>query len=773
MDGNKNGHDEFPISYSRYRQGSMIKGQWIWQAEDGPANTWMCFRKKLGCSTVPTTARARIAVDSKYWLWINGKLAVFEGGLNRGPAPDSGYYDNVDVREFLEKGNNTLAILVWYWGNGGRNSLDSGKGGLLFQIDSDGFCLYSDIRWKIRVHPAYYQTGEPNPANLYAGHNIGYNAQNVIEDWTQPGYDDSGWEYAVGKGTYPCSPWNELIERPIPFWKNHGLRDYINLALPRMSDGNIVVAGLPYAAHITPYLKIEAAVAGLKIDIRTDRYETNGGPGDNLSIYKGHRAEYITREGLQEFEAIDWLFGESVLYSIPSGVKALDLKFRETGYNADLVGLFHCSDDFYNKLYEKAKRTLYICMRDNFMDCPDRERGQWIGDVSSQVPQVFYSLSREADHLILKAIRDFIRFRKGDILQGNVPGVYSSELPSQSLNAIGAKGMILSYFMNTGDFTALDESYTAIKRYLGLWDFNDDGLIGARRGDWDWFDHGEFIDIIVLRNAWYYLALKGARVMAELTQNRQDIDVYQTQMERISESFNQILWKGDGYHSGEIIDDRANAMAVLAGLADKKKWPVIESILKTVRNATPYMEGYVLEALFTMGFESAAMQRMKDRYSDLAANSNTTLWEDFFILGTRNHAWSGGPLSLLIKYIAGVETETPGYSQYHVLPRLGNLTYVDTMIPSIKGNINISVHKSDNHFILILSSPKNTSAIVGIPRYIGGLAAKSITVIKMNGERIWAEGKYCSNAKCIAWSGEDEEFYRFIVEAGVYSFTAT
>ena len=48
----------------------------------GQANLWTCFRKSFRLTMRPATATARIAVDSKYWLWVNGKLAIFEGGLS-------------------------------------------------------------------------------------------------------------------------------------------------------------------------------------------------------------------------------------------------------------------------------------------------------------------------------------------------------------------------------------------------------------------------------------------------------------------------------------------------------------------------------------------------------------------------------------------------------------------------------------------------------------------------------------------------------------------
>ena len=70
---------------------------------------------------------------------------------------------------------------------------------------------------------------------------------------------------------------------------------------------------------------------------------------------------------------------------------------------------FVTEDPLFNTLMEKSIRTLYVCMRNNFMDCPDRERGQWIGDVSVQVPQVFFVFDNEAKKLLKKAVSDFSR----------------------------------------------------------------------------------------------------------------------------------------------------------------------------------------------------------------------------------------------------------------------------------------------------------------------------------------------------------------------------
>jgi alpha-L-rhamnosidase len=74
-------------------------------------NSWIAFHKTFDVVEVPKNALAKIAVDSKYWLWINGEMVVFEGQLKRGPTPDDTYYDEIDIAPYLVSGENSLAVL--------------------------------------------------------------------------------------------------------------------------------------------------------------------------------------------------------------------------------------------------------------------------------------------------------------------------------------------------------------------------------------------------------------------------------------------------------------------------------------------------------------------------------------------------------------------------------------------------------------------------------------------------------------------------------------
>jgi alpha-L-rhamnosidase len=316
---------------------SQWAANWIWQSADGPQNTWMCFRKTVTLASSPSAAYARIAADSKYWLWINGKLVIFEGQLKRNPDPRNTYYDSVNLSSYLTSGSNTIAAQVWYWGKEGFGHHSSGKGGFLFDADFGGAAVRSDNTWKAKVQSAYQNSttgGQPN--SRLSEFNVRFDARNDnISGWQQPEYDDANWSAATAKGVPPAAPWNTLIKRPFPQFKTGSLTNYTNAAsLPAAGNGGSIDAKLPYDAHVSAYLRISAPTAGQLINIQTDMYDSMYLFGDGPCL----RAEYITKAGTQEFEVLMWISGNMVRYTIPAGITIESLQYREIGYPADGTG---------------------------------------------------------------------------------------------------------------------------------------------------------------------------------------------------------------------------------------------------------------------------------------------------------------------------------------------------------------------------------------------------------------------------------------------------
>ena len=118
-------------------------------------NTWLNYRYTADLPALPSSVVARIGADSKYWLWVNGRLVVFEGGLKRGPNPQDTYYDEVELAPYLVKGKNTIAVLLWYFGKPSFSHNDSGKAGLIFDCQTADFDILSDETWKCETNAAY------------------------------------------------------------------------------------------------------------------------------------------------------------------------------------------------------------------------------------------------------------------------------------------------------------------------------------------------------------------------------------------------------------------------------------------------------------------------------------------------------------------------------------------------------------------------------------------------------------------------------------------
>ena len=120
--------------------------KWIWSTDSTSMHNWLCMRKTVELEEVPETAEARISIDSRYWLWINGEMVVYEGGVKRGPNVEDSYFDTVDIAPYLQVGENTIAVLGWYFGNDSDyySYNSSGKAGFVFEADLGEVKVISD-----------------------------------------------------------------------------------------------------------------------------------------------------------------------------------------------------------------------------------------------------------------------------------------------------------------------------------------------------------------------------------------------------------------------------------------------------------------------------------------------------------------------------------------------------------------------------------------------------------------------------------------------------
>ncbi len=708
--------------------------KWIWDKENlTEKNVWMSFNKKISLDKAPDELVAHISADSKYWLYINGENVVFEGSVKRGPDKNGGYYDSIDIAPYLQKGENSICALVWFWDNETSYSYcSSGQGGFIFEAVGEDISIISDKTWKVKRNSAFVDSPLYPPNYRLPEYSIYFDAREDMADWLNEEYDFLSWENATeyalgGEGAY-----GKLVPRGIPFLKDYGLKNYENSKdyesyTVTKAFGEKITVDIPYNAQLTPYLKI-IAPAGKKIRITTEN-----------TLIGAVSTTYITKEGEQEFEALGWFNGENITYKIPKDVTVVSLKYRETGYDSSFSGDFKCDDEFMNSLWQKSLRTLYVTMRDNFMDCPDRERAQWWGDVTSEMIMTMYSMDSNSYLLYQKGVEAMLsHIDDTKVLQTVVPisGDYF-ELPVQQLAGIVG---FLTYYEYTGDKAFIEKVYDASLDYLKLWKMGENNLVVHRGGSWDWPDWGNKADMTAIENAWIYYSLSATEKMAELLGENEDISFITERKDTIEKGY-KALWTEEGFKSEDVKnpDDRANALAVLAGLADKEQYSTIKNVLVTTKNSSPYMEYYVLEALCKMGEYEAAYDRIKDRYEGMMYEDYSTLWEFWDEWqGTKNHAWSGGPLVIMSKHFAGITPLKAGYKKVEIQPQYTLSDSMNCTVPSVKGLITLNYEKGDGNYAIDLTLPKGIKAVLYVPEN---------AVVNINSEACYQNGEYVNGNK--------------------------
>ena len=743
------------------------KAEYIWpedqtQLVTPDMNTWSCFRKEFVIENKKDIENciARIAVDSKYWLYINDEIVIREGGLKRGEKPDSIYYDEVDISKYLKKGENTISILVWHFGITGFSHIDSTKGALLFQVQIGDNTIKSDSSWKSIKHPAYLKDLEGTNGRL-SETSIYYDSNLEIENWYKTDFNDESWDNACVQGKPGDMPWGELVLREIPQFLFSEIKEYENFEKYKnyvTEKDELLVMELPYNMQLTPYLKIEAE-KNQKIYISLD--ENYGEEGKN------QRTIYITKNGVQEFESLAWVNGDKIYYYIPKGIKILSLGYRHTGYDTTLSGKFESDNEMFNKLWNMANKTLYINMRDNYMDCPDRERAMWIGDNSVSMQEAMYGLDTKANLLYEKSVKTQIGWRYDKILMSVIPPAKANmHLPVQSLIGVNA---MYDYYLYNGNKDFLQYMYPYAKDYLNVWAISETtGLAEILNYDclWRWGDSSDTSDYFAIENAAYYFALDSIYKMAVELGNETEITEMKTRVDNFAKAYNEKYWDGTGYKDKDYkeyegYDVRANALAVISGLASEDKYDAISKILVENTDNSTFMEKYVLEALCLIGKTKEAQKRIENRYSIMVNDEETTtLWEYWEKdTGTTNHAWAGGPLIIMSKYFAGISPEKPGYDVISIKPDFGNLTEIKSVVNTNHGRVELNASKKEE-LILKVNVPKET--IIAVEKI------SENPIIKSGFKTIYENGNNVNTSK-IEFSHEDEKYIYFNIVAGKYT----
>lgn len=478
----------------------MKDSNWIWTpqwtAEDKEIPRIVLFRKTAELFAEPKKGSIRISADTRYKLYINGRLV--ETGPSRGDH-QIWFYDEIDILPYLKKGKNVIGVSVLRYpedpaaGNHGmfRTSVPGlYVTGAAQDMEDNISDLSADASWRCRKDElvSFYREEERFAPLVIHEHAEG---SRELFGWRECEYGEEGWLQAKAyiRKLVPeaVSPGN-LKPRNIPFLyrKKRRLEGVMDLRASSFTENDWMgfingEKSLTIPAHTEETVVLDAGVektgyirlalsggSGARADLLySEAYVQEGFVGpehipvkkDRTDKINGHLQGYEdyyraggfgTAENNEVYEPYWFRTFRFIRLRIrteeePLTVHSLD--YEETGYPLEVSTEVETSDESLKKIWEISERTLRLCMHETYEDCPFYEQLQYIMDSRTQILYT-YAVSGD-DRLARKCLDDLRRSQRYDgLLNCNYPNCNPNIIPGFSIYYIL---MLYDHMMYFGD----------------------------------------------------------------------------------------------------------------------------------------------------------------------------------------------------------------------------------------------------------------------------------------------------------------------------------
>ncbi len=608
--------------------------KWIWVSNEHGDNTKKCdrviFRRTFSLEKVPKSATVFACARDTFSMYVNGKPVAL--GI-RGCA---GY----DVAKHLAKGDNVLGFECLYYGNEANNYRPPATSGFIAACPE--LQIFSDASFSA-YRPYSQDAGEPRPSGRFFG----------FDSYTDGGRGELGGVFSPEYGSTLFAPATELAaggELPEAAPVNCEYEGIIKVKkMSKTTEGvtNTFVCDAGGEKIFYPVLEL-SAMGTEKVEIRSNRYGAPNSWGES-GVLNGVRGIYVCRNGVQKYTSPLPLSGSELIIIAPATVTLKTVDLHVVSYPARRV-LELSGNPSVKKLIDKCDNTMRACMDGGMLDNSDRDRGCNLFALSNFVRSALCmyddSVLPLINHAIIKATEN-----EGDVFLDNACSPFENENPVSSLLFCSRLGALAAYYDRTADVELIKRLHGKISGYLQLWEFEEARLVP--RGEVLKTDAGYNVDEELIETCLYYSA---AKLLSETAVEAGENDYGEAldgRIKLIEENFTQQYYKGGYFSSGQVCDERANALAVLCGLAGENAKNVKDA-LRSCRNASPAFEGFVLEALGLLGESEEAEKRMLSRYADFIDSDSPALPEYFFYAGSACSTLSVSPVSAYVSGVMGL-----------------------------------------------------------------------------------------------------------------------
>jgi len=690
------------------------KASWIWPKNLRAANAHVLFRCDFTLDRKLSSFRLAVAAESYARVYLNGRLIHETTSIS---YPLRHIFEEASFVDGLCEGENRIGILVRYIGIPSGDSCPKDPG-LLFELETDGeVVLSTDSSWKALTLDAW-GPGRRRSHWFNLALIEECDLRRLPEGWPLPGIDHSFETPEVLP--YPGCRFQTVEKRSFPLPEHRTAEDLILHASGQVEDGaaaqeipaltvseetlepaewaidnlsRFTLPPLPAGKAATlilelagydrgyPILDIQAP-EGTVVDLAWHEFLTDGRIDVRDSkVYTADR--FVLREGMNRIHPWEWYTGrylQMTFRNVSEPLKVKHFDWIKSHYPLTQQVEFRSSDKKLERIFEIGANAVRLCMQDNIMDCPWRERRQWIGD-AQRIGLINHYLF--GDRALLRSV-----LRQHTELQDALTGrmwvclPVIEEYPLQSMEWLRA---VLEYEEFTGDRSLLDEVQEAAFR-LHRWFLQNrdkNGLLFITEPPIvNWLDNDfkplmahQYETPFLVMNLRYLLFLDDIVSVLNRQENYTEAEAVQKQRidlaGRIPDLF---LDKKTGLFRDAANPDipltfseGGHALAVLAGIGGADVWDRF-SAFQTVHpeqaiTSTPFGKHWTFEVLGQLGREEDILREIITHWGPMVEAGADTAWERFPEAGgaeaSHCHGWSGIFIPALMRHVFHTQPNVP------------------------------------------------------------------------------------------------------------------
>jgi len=669
-------------------------------------NYHMLVRKTFAMREKPTQAYLDITADDYYKLYINERF------VSQGPAPGYHFaynYNRLDVSGFLFEGENVIAVHVYYQGLINRvwNSGDY-RQGMIAELHADGETVLStDVSWK--QHRAEEFTSKEM---------FGYGTQFVedidsrlkISDWKRLDYNDENWQDSI-----------EASSDDYTFVRQEtaqlSVYDLAPQMVEKLETGRYLV---DFGHEITGKFSLEACGEnGQTVEIMYgEELNADGDAADSKVRHQmrcncNYKDQWILSGGQDVLEQYDYkafryvevVGPEEALH--PESFRAIvrHYPFDETSC------VFQSSNPLLNDIWEICKNGIKYGTQEVFVDCPSREKGQYLGDATVTAPSHAY-LTGDL-RMYKKCLKDFAA--STFICPGMMicaPGSFMQEIADFSLQF---PLQLLNYYKHSGDVEFLKEMLPVAEGIIEYFKKYQraDGLIENVSEKWnlvDWPDNlrdGYDFDLSVgngkgchnVLNAFFCGAVNTVDEIRECVGLKRG-----GKFEALKKAYIRAFYRTEvklfvDAEASKHTALHSNALPLFYGLVPDEAIPSVVALIREKRLACGvYFSYFVLKGLAKSGEYDLVYDLItstdEHSWANMLREGATTCFEAWGKEQKWNtslcHPWASAPISVLIEDIAGIRPKTPGWGEISFEPHIPKtLTNLRIEFETVSGRVRL------------------------------------------------------------------------------------